>query len=543
MAAQSELGQIQEFLLVFKRRIWQVIVPALFILAIGVVFAVIVPKKFVVFTQVELLQPSGHVTTPEASATMREISNADFHLRNFNRVKETIVSQNWVEYAQLNDEDRYDYIMSVRNNIAVKVHTKKSKDEQGSVFVDITYSDVDARRAEKFLSALTKRWIDDVVQRDRNQLIAERDEYQNQVDEAEDHYHDVLKKFTDLIQEMGISITQPTDLTSQREEDPLFVELGIARQERDRVEAELEERRAKIQKLRDDHERMERRIPVEEVEEGVDYSNQILALEGKISDMRRLQQGKTSEHSIYKKAEVEIESLQDQIKIAESLQREASKRTVYKDNPERKQLGKRIEEMEIEVQGLEAKLGKWSAEVEDKASKHQAQVANWNDLLRLHKAWEHAQEELDEANTLLRRANSRYKTYSAAQGEPYRIAEEPRAPAEATEPDPVVIVVASLLGGIAFGLAVAFLAEFSKSCFRSVGDLSRVMGVPILGVVNTIETKAEIRRRRFKRLVVGGSTLMILGSIGWFTYAWVYTPQKLPTSVVQAVDDFRLSLR
>ena len=90
---------------------------------------------------------------------------------------------------------------------------------------------------------------------------------------------------------------------------------------------------------------------------------------------------------------------------------------------------------------------------------------------------------------------------------------------------------------------MAFLAEFSKSCFRSVGDVSRVMGVPILGVVNLIQTRADVRRRRFKRLVIGGSTAMLLGCLGWFTYAWSYDQAQLPTRVVQVVEDFRLSLR
>lgn len=235
--------------------------------------------------------------------------------------------------------------------------------------------------------------------------------------------------------------------------------------------------------------------------------------------------------------------LLEQIVTVEALERESTRRTIFRENPLRLPMKRDIDQLELQGQGLEARLIKWNAEIDTKSARHLAQVANWNDLLRLHKAWEHSGEELDEASTRLRIANSKIATYSAVQGEPYRIAEPPRAPLEPTEPSPLIIILSSLLGGLAFGLAVAFLAEFSKSCFRSVGDVSRVMGVPILGVVNLIQTRADVRRRRFKRLVIGGSTAMLLGCLGWFTYAWSYDQAQLPTRVVQVVEDFRLSLR
>ena len=542
MAIQSEAGQIQEFLAIFKKRRWQVILPALFVLGLGSVFAVIVPKKFVVETQVELLEPSAQFGDPEEAATLREISNAEFHIKNARRVREVIESEVWPEYVRLNDDDRFELISSVSSNISVNVRDKKRK-EGGSVFVDIKYSDVDGRRGEKFLTALTKRWIDDVIQRDHNQMKAEREEYQNQASEAQQHYVDVLQQFTDLVREMGISITQPTDLKSQREEDPLFTELTIARQNRDVVEADLEELRAKIEALRDDHEQMERQIPKAEVDEGVDAGSQILGLEGQITKLRATQEGKTTEHSAWKRAEAQIEGLREQIRTIEGLQRESTTRTVWIDNPERGTLAKRIAELEVEASGLVAKMDKWTREIDDKYTKHQAQVANWNDLLRVVKSWEHASDDLDEAEARLRRINVKLGAYTAAQGDPYRIAEPPRAPTEPSEPNPWGIVAVSLLAGLAFGLAVAFIAEFSKNCFRSVGDVTRAMGVPVLGVINTIRTSADRRRHRLKRALIGGSTAVILGGLAWFTYAWALHPEQLPTSVIQVVDDFRLSLR
>ena len=543
MAVQSELGQIQEFLLVFKRRIWQIILPALFVVALGTVFAVIVPKRYVVSTQIELLQPTGHVTTPEASAALREISNVNLHLRNYSRVRETIVAQNWNEYAQLNDEARHEFVLKVRDNVSTRVYPRPNKDEPGSVFVDITYSDIHPQRAEKFLSALTQSWIEDVVQRDKNQLHAERDEYQNQVDLANGEFQKAVSAYTTLAVDMGVPIAPDGVNQSRNEEDPLHLELSAARQRLDQTEADLEEQRAKIEALQLQHAAMPPTIAVPERDQGIDYSKEKLELEKKIAAARKVQSGKKPTSIYYKKAQIEIEALEEQIQAVAALEREATTRMIDQPNPDRQDLKDRIDELESDAEGMEAELSHWVAEVADKQSRFEARTTNSAELIKLREAWDHAKKTLTEARARLMSANVKIDTYEASQGKPYRIAEAPLAPTAPTEPNPYLIVAIALLAGLAFGLAVAFLAEFSKSCFRSVGDLSRVMGVPILGVVNRIQTRAEARRERFRRAVIAGSSAMILASIGWFTYAIVYTPEKLPTQVKQAVDEFRLSLR
>jgi uncharacterized protein involved in exopolysaccharide biosynthesis len=542
--ASSEIGQIQDFLLVFKRRIWQVVIPALFVLALGVLFAVIVPKKYVVDTRIELFQAARGVDeNPEEAATLREIINAEYHVKNLYRVQETIVSQNWTEYARLDEKERKSFVESVADDLSVDVLTPEVKDQVSSVFVDIEYADTDGRRAERFLSALTDRWIDDVVKRDYNQLLLERDEYQNQVDAAQEAFDETTAQKLDLQSEMGVSITQPADMRSQRDEDPVYVELGIARQERDSVAASLGEVRAKIEKVRAEYEVMERDVPVEEIEPGVEFREQILALETQIAEFRKLQEGKTSENSLYKKGQREIEALEEQIQTAEALQRESTRRTVFQPNEERIKLGEQLAALELDERGLTAKLEAWNREVEEKSSAHQAQIQNWSTLTRITKAWDHASIELDEAKSRLRAAEARIAAHSSERGDPYRIVQAPQAPDKPSEPNPIIIVVAGLLGGIALGLAVAFISEYSKSCYRSVGDLSRGMGVPILGAINVIRTRMDVRRQRTKRLLIGGSTLAILGCVGWFTYAWVYDQGRLPTGLVQAVEDLRLALR
>jgi capsular polysaccharide biosynthesis protein len=541
--ASAEMGQIQDFVLVFKRRIWQVILPALFVLAGGVVYAVIVPKKYVVTTMIELLQPTLHAGNPEESPTLREVENARFHLTNVDRVEETIAAGNWEEYARLDEEEREEFILSVRDSIRVRPQPLADKSRaNSSVFVEIEYADVDGKRAVSFVNALTESWVNDVVLRDKNQLYAERDEYQNAVNLAQKNFEAITKRRTDLWGEMGISVTQANMLNS-RDEDPIFVELTTARESRDRVNADLEGLRAQIAALREEHDAMPVEVEVVEEDPGLDLRTKIFAYEEKKRETEQVFEGRTPENTLYKKAQREIELIDKEVAELTALQRAATERTLWVPNPARQEKAAQIAVLELQETDLKARIAKWTAEVAEKEAYHQAQIANWNELLRVNKALEHAGQELDEAASRLRLVQARIAAYNAVQEQPYRVANPARAPARPTEPNPVTIVVISLLGGFAFGLAIAFLAEYSRSCYRSVGDLSRSLGVPILGVVNRIYTRSDRRTIRSKRLVIGGSTAVILACLGWFTYAWVFDQGKLTTGIVQVVEDLRLKMR
>jgi uncharacterized protein involved in exopolysaccharide biosynthesis len=76
-------GQLSEFLEVLRRRRWQVLLPALFVLAFGTAFAVIVPKKYLVHTQVELRPVS-------VSVSSKDGANATFQIRARERIRKVV---------------------------------------------------------------------------------------------------------------------------------------------------------------------------------------------------------------------------------------------------------------------------------------------------------------------------------------------------------------------------------------------------------------------------------------------------------------------
>ena len=139
----------------------------------------------------------------------------------------------------------------------------------------------------------------------------------------------------------------------------------------------------------------------------------------------------------------------------------------------------------------------------------------------------------------LQKTKVRREEIKGPAGNPFQVTEEAELPLKPTEPNPWLIVAFSLIAGVAVGFGTAVLLEFSKSAFRNPGDISRTMVVPVLGVVNSIVTRAQERRRLIRKTAVGGLMVGVLGAVVLITYAWQMEPDRLPPGLMDAIEDFR----
>ena len=113
MAVQIEQqGQLQEFLAVLSRRKWQILLPTLVCASLGAFLAVIVPKKYVTSTQVEL-RP---VSVAQAS---KEPGNAPFQIKAMERVKKVVTDLQNREYLALSPDAQRDFLEDVQEDIKV----------------------------------------------------------------------------------------------------------------------------------------------------------------------------------------------------------------------------------------------------------------------------------------------------------------------------------------------------------------------------------------------------------------------------------------
>ncbi len=543
MAVQIEPpGQLQEFLGILKKRKWQVLLPTLFFLSLGVGFAVIVPKKFLVETQIELR--ALHISNGGNIASVKErtagvAQNAPQQIKSMHRITEVIESLKWTDYLPLDRQEKAEYRTRIRDNIKVEV-PKKGKDV-GSSFVTIEYRDVNRDRAQAFLKALRKAWIEQVVERDRTRIDVEYTNLLNRKGELEKEWYKESELRSQLRIAHEISPTQPTPgKNERRSEDPVISRYVRSSDRLDEVEMDLKVASASLKLRREQLADTEPEIPRDiEVVHGVDFAKEIEELLDTRAALEAQLDGIKPAHSRFRSVQAKLRDLDERIRDLEGQQTESEINQDFAPNPYYTTLVREVAQLEAKVVELET----------ERETLREVLALNRGDRNRLAEAYREDSEHstridiltvtLEELEIQLQESKQLRDVIYGPTGNPFQIIQEVEPPADPSEPDPVLIIVFSIVLGLAVGLGSAIVGEFSKNCFRNTSDLSRVLVVPILGVISPIVTRAQRRRRGFQRFVVGVASLAMIGIVVFVTWAWAYEPNLLGDSVLDSIEGLR----
>ena len=253
--------------------------------------------------------------------------------------------------------------------------------------------------------------------------------------------------------------------------------------------------------------------------------------------------GWTPEHSDHKKRVQEIKNLRiRRSKLQSSSGGIGFQAPTQRPNQERQDLTERIEDLEREQRRRESRKVTL-------LERRRALVQQTNKLSEAHKELERLAGlkksfELSaiELRGKLARLEIQVNLLDSPQGDPFEEIEHPSKPSKPTSPNPYLIGIGSIIAGLGLGLALAILLEYSKNCFRSGRELSRVMPHPVLGTINAIRTRRERRRGLVVRTVMAGGSLAFVLGIGFVTWAWARNPDALTDSLVDAIDGFRRML-
>jgi capsular polysaccharide biosynthesis protein len=535
-------GQLQEFLQVLKKRRWQTLLPFGFILTLGVCFAVVVPRKYKVTTQVELREnvfDAGERRNVSPSTSLREAENAPYQIKALARIR-SVVDQmkSWTDYMSLSPQDQHEYLLDIQEDIEVTMPPRLKT--QGSTFVTISFRHTDPARAFEFLRGLRTAWIEQEVERDRNRLAAE---YQGLLREEEELKKEIAaeeRDFAQLRSDFNISPTQPSPSANQvRIEDPVFERLNEHQKELDAariasgsLQATLDGLNEQLVGVPEQHSRLS---TVGGVNLSASIQDQKIALSSLRSKLASYGRG----HSRYGVLQKEILDAEKLLAETELQEEEATVREEWFPNPEFVELNGRLKVAELEQSELLAKIDHLEdvQALELEAAEERQEVyrivrLKTADIARLVGV-------LDELESRLQYKKQVMDIMNGPTGNPFQITQEVVEPKEATEPDPWLISSISIVLGLAVGLASAMFGEYSRSCFRGAGDIGGVMVVPVLGVVNHIRTRGAIRRLRMRRALIGTSSFMIMGSFLFVTWAWNWSPDLLSDGLLDSIEVFR----
>lgn len=545
-------GQIQEFLRVLRRRRWQIALPALFVLTLGSAFTVIVPKKYVVTTRVEIKESRNpfdyESKNRDESPTAREIENVEQHIINYARIERIVGTELidlWPEYKRASAAERDDVIESIMRNLQVE-RVEKNK-EIGSTFIDITYRDVDGKRAEAFLRKLNTAWIDDVITRDLENLELERQVLDADFRAASKRFQEENAKWNEQARLLDVNPSMPPDATDRSGNsinDFEFRQLSEYRKLREQNENDLADARNAAAALEADYLAEPETIAVPEVQPGESYRAERRALEAQLEKARAHLDEITTAHSDYERTKASVEELTALLADLERRETETVEVTRYVANPRRDELRVQLEEARRRVQELAKASERLAKKVEEFEGRAQQRS---EELALLAGFWDNKEEELKRRNEIaaqLRAKEAAIRLFRDTSGRVAEVERPPVASDDDREPNPFLLVAFFLFAGLALGLGIALISEYARNGYRTVRDLAAVMTVPALGAIGTITTRRERRRARLRQAVIGISSTVILLGVAWvaFLYADESRWEMLPVPVLRAIEDLRLTL-
>ena len=538
MAIQIEpRGQVQDFLDVLRRRAWQIAVPAVFVIVIGSCLAVVIPRKFLAQTRLELRQ-----TGP--SFVSREAQNASVQITAPARIR-TIVEDKLrpPAYLALDELDRRAFLKDIDRNVRVVPVVPGS---QSSVFLTITYTDVDRVWAGTFLKTLREDWQQDVLEQDKNRLQEEVQRLGNECEKLREKWSKEEEELSTLKRESGLSAMQPIPgAGTVATEDPEYNRLQEHKGELAQLEVELAFLGGQMREYQAQLQKIPPKLTSEQLVPGMTHGEKILEVDTKIAAARRKLEQYKPPHSMYV-------TLREQIRALE-LQREdlASSVTAVElarlavDNPAHAEMRGRIATLVGEIAGQEAKKKSLEATIERESRVVESMHETYREVrlregrIQLYRA------DLSAAELRFQAKVQESRIASSPKNNPFAILEEVNVPPKATEPNPWLVVALSVAAGLGLGIGIAVLLEYTKSCFRSVYDVSRVLPVPVLGNINRIVTTVEARQRHARRALVGSASALFLGTLAFITWAWAHDQESglLTPALRRAIEGLRAALK
>lgn len=543
--ADYNQGQLQDVLALFKRRAWQIVLPGAFGLALGVFFVALLPRSYKVSTQLEVHDVQAPIGGRgfDATAIQRELTKVSTIVKSRDRVRRIVEKQEWDDYLGADPDTQALYVDEVTARLSART-SATDKSMAGSQFVWMDYTDSDPQRAARFLNDVRDSFVQELVARGRDRAKEDLKKLQELRSEKEERYQDMERQLAELRKKYNLSLTQPAPGGGrQRNEDPLYQQLADTRVLLATVQQNLAQEKARNEILHQQYDQTPPELPEQLVAAGVDVQGRIAQIETDIAVRRQDQQGIKSIHSKFKRLESEIQQLEEQRRILLNQSAPPSVDVNYKPNPQRLALALDLQKSDQLLQTLAASERKLAEDERSFASRQQAMADVYREVTNLDTQVESTRTAFLDADQRYQVQKDYFEYVSGPQGNPFQVAARAEPPSEPDSPVVALVVGIFAIAGLALGLISAIVVEFGRNAFRSVGDVTRSMAIPVLGTIQAIVTRQERRNSLVRRAAVGLASVVLIGTILWITWAWDNRQSLLGPRLVDMIEGLRKMLR
>ncbi|MCB1866711.1 MAG: chain-length determining protein [Chromatiales bacterium] len=130
---------------------------------------------------------------------------------------------------------------------------------------------------------------------------------------------------------------------------------------------------------------------------------------------------------------------------------------------------------------------------------------------------------------LARRESARLaeKAETTTDGIRFRVIDPPRVPLDPSAPNRLLLLSATFVASVAFGVLLAFVRSQIRAVFDNRRELEKIAGIPVLGDVTVVWTRPQRARRRLASWAYAASWAMLLILYGGVMALHVMYPNPL----------------
>jgi capsular polysaccharide biosynthesis protein len=475
----------------------------------------------------------------------KKIKALENELRSRKRVDKVMNELQWPEWLDTagKEADRRDLAAKLAKNLDVEIIS----DLTGTQNVSITFQWTSARKAADFVNRLRDSWIQLTLEGYKKSLEDRVDRMEAVLKDRQDDYQAALTARRTYEQENRIP-----SLLSPEVNNEIKGEQILKQQE---ARAELETIQGVIAKLTDQLQLIPREVeaPVPPAtKEEAEAQVKLLAAEEALALAKDPITGYTELHWKRSRAQKDYDAAV--AALIEAGGTVGPERTQLQTNPDYYDVAKQLEAAEGKEDEVLAVLSSIEQTIGDAQGNLNRLPQVTQDLADLDANVLVAQDlyaitlaeiqPLREKTLQFRAANFGVDSrgFELVSSGPFEILEMGVEPERPVLPISAIIMAVALVVGLGAGALGPVLAEVTRSSFGTVKEVSRSLGVPVLGAVDLILTQHDIRARRVQRALTFATMALVLLALGAGLYIYQAHPEEIPAGLRRALRDVRMAL-
>jgi len=536
---------IQRFLEAVRRHLPRVVFTTVLFLLMGFFLTMLWPAKFESETQF-LLNEVRIVADAELRADLEQIPlsrkmlSLTKELKSMNRISAVLQELQWKEWLETagNPARRKAFYLKVAKNLDVEMEA----DVTGGINVTLAFQWTARKKAVDFVNRLRDAWIKRVLDTHRQSLDNRKEEAERVVLDRQQSYNDSLAALRTYEEENRVPSLSTHEINHEMKAE-YQVKLSDAQAGLQTTVSRLAALEQELIVIAPEYQVNSLPSNPEHLQAYKNWQKAEVAL-GSVADKYM------PSHSKFKKAKKQMEQAvakleafggkpQSSSNVAGNPLYLAKATQLVEIQENQNELKALVDTYEAELALIDGRLAKLPIVTMDIARLTE-QVGIAATLLSESKL---NVQPLREEVRLLRSNNSSVNLSAQnARGKAFEIIDVGIEPEYAVMPIGALIMALSLVLGIALGLAGPVLAELTRSSFGSVKEVSRNLGVPVLGAVDMILTIRDVRARTVQSMLTLTTMVLVLLALSTALFIYAEYPNVLPATLLRSLRDVTMTL-